>query len=230
MLTESQKSCIEATLEDVEREALLEFQFLFALAGRLRGAEAGLRQSDRRVAKSLVPVALEFAAKVSEGGLSNGVLDWSDPDSVALEFEKAWSSRRLPKDTRIFEAAITISETNLLGLAIDRNRWVNRIANLGFCLSEMLPDTPILIPISDRTAGMLGTSLRTLSLAVQEAIRERMLIVLEKPNQELPSRRARRLKFNSKNKLIANHIDSARKQFRDALSKWEQDSVVTKAS
>jgi hypothetical protein len=224
MLTTPQMHAVQATLEDIETEGLLEYQYLFALAGRLRGSEAGLRQSDRRAAHKFVPAALEFARLVEEQELGRGIIDWGDPDSVALEFEKAWSSRRLPKNTNIFETAVKLSENNFLMLSSTRNKWVNRVANLAFCLSEMLPDTPTLIPISDKTADMLGTSLRTLSLAVQEVIRERLVLVIEKPDQSLPARRARRLKFNSKQPLVASHIDQSRKHLREVLAQIDTTS------
>lgn len=218
MITEAQAAAVQAALDDIEEEQLLEYQFLFALAGRLRGLEPGLRQNDRRAPQRLLPVALEFAHQIDLNDLGKGFIDWSDEDSVALEFTKAWTSRRLPKDASIFDWAIALSLENPLQLSPERNKWVNRIANLAFCLSEMLPDTAALIPINDRTAEKLGLSLRTLSLAVQELIREKLLLVLEKPDQTLPRRRARRFKFNVKHPLVANTIDGSRKRLRDLIA------------
>ena len=218
MFSQPQIEAVSLALQDIEDGQLLEYQFLFVLAGRLRGTEPGLRQSDRRAAEKFLPLALDFAKKVVKNDLAHGFIEWDDADSVKLEFLKAWSSRRLPKDSLLFESAVEHSAANPLQLPDDRNKWVNRIANLAFCLSEMLPDTPLIIPVSEKTAGMLGISLRTLSLAMQEVIREKLVLVIVKPDQALPRRLARRLKFNARHPLVSKGIEGARKRLRESLS------------
>lgn len=206
---------IERTIDDIEANELLEYQFLFALVGHIRGHYLGLRKSDKRSAYSFLPMVHEFARQLTALGLvEDKFIDWSDSDSLELEFLKAWGARQLPKDSNLLELAVDLSVHNPLGLPETMNRWVSRLANVSFILSEFLPDVPHMIPVNDRTAELCNTTLRTLSLALQELIRERLVIVVNKSDQSEPLRRARKLKFNSKHRLVANRIDSARKQLR----------------
>lgn len=205
---------IASTIEEIEEKSIPEYSYLFTLIGHIRRTKHGLRQQDRRQARAFADIARKFAQEILTRGLGGNRINWADTDAVLLEFETAWMARRLPKNTNFFETAIELSIENILELPSERNYWVNRVANVAFCLGELLPDTPILIPVSDRTAAMLGTSLRTLSLALREAIRERLVLVIGKADPRKPVRQARRLKFNSKHPLVANDIERYRKAFK----------------
>lgn len=217
---------ISQSIDVIKKEKLSEYKWMFVLVGFLRGIEPSLRATDKRAAKRFLPVAFEFARQLRNEGFESSLIDWEDPASVELEFEKSWASRQFPKGSGFFELAVEISKHDPLQISEKTNSWVARITNLAFCLRELIPDNPILIPVNDRTAELLGTSLRTLSLALQQAISEKTVLVVEKPDQALPARRARRLKFNPKHHWYSDSLDGARKRFREAAhQKLDQPDV-----
>lgn len=218
-ITDSQEQAIRLAIQDVVALEMPEYQWLFALVGRLRAMTPGSRATDRRDAQQHLQAAVEFGRRVATVGRGTGAIDWLDEAAVELDFYKAWKSRRSPSGSSFLDIAVEASEHNFLGLPTTENQWVVRIANMAFCLSEMMPELPFMIPVSESTADRLGISLRTLSLALQEVIFMRFVTVQGSSADASANRRARRLRFNPKQKLIANDIGKARKRFREFLAK-----------
>ncbi len=193
-----------------------EYRWLFLLVGYLRGNRVGTLPKDAPPVESAGAAALEFARRVH--AMRKGpvdYIDWSDDGAVLLEFEAAWRKRKHVLGTDYLERAIELSKQNPLGLPPSINPWVRRIANMGFVLQELQPDLPFLIPVSEATAKKLGTSLRTLSLAVNGAIAAKFLRVEGKApegtvGETNGGRFARRLRFNPRQTQVWFIIEAAR--------------------
>ncbi|RYG40531.1 hypothetical protein EON79_22455 [bacterium] len=211
-----QMSAIQEAVDDIERYSLMDYQFLFSLAGRLRGCNALYRWSDEEALVKFLPAAIEFGQRLS-GTKYDGYIDFGDPDAVELEFRKAWKKRRLPKGTDIFEKAVELSKEDFLEMPQETNRWVVRIVNLAFALDEMLRDCPMLIPVTEKTAAMLGTSIRTLSLALQRAIDEGFICVKPGSLVSRRSRKARQLLFNAGHPWFFFIIGDARDRLSERI-------------
>lgn len=213
------RSAINSALDHIQREGSLEYEFFFILAGYLRGLYPGSHSKDIRRARELIPAAQEFGRQVSDLDLGGTFIAFDDPDAAELEFLKAWGKREYGMGGNTFGQAMDIARSNPLELPDHINKWVILVNNLGFCLAEMQTGLPFLIPVNEEVATQAGTSLRTWSLAVQEAIRSKFLTVRVPAKTEGGPRRARRLVFNYQNPHVKAHLQRYRNNVRQLLSK-----------
>jgi len=172
-------------IEHLRAVGAAEYQWMFVFAGWAKG-----RQVDD---KMLQAFAMNVFIQLEPKG---EFLDWSDPDAVRLEFKKACEARKFPLGTDNFGRAVAESLENPLKLEPPLNGWIIRVANLAYCLQRLQPGLPFLIPVSVECAEQLGTSIRTLSLALNEAIRLGYVQVEEEATVKGSRRLARRLTFN----------------------------------
>lgn len=214
-LPKSWKRAVDQTISDIqtkEPEDLPEYRWLFELAGRLRGVTPGSRSSDTRQLREFLPAVKLLAHQIERHELSGGSIDWEDIDSLELLFEQAWKYRKHVQDSELFGIAIELSKQDWLNLPEDMNKWVARMVNLGFCLQEAQPDNPFLIPVSETTADMLGTSIRTLGIALNKALEEKYLKLHRYQPQVSNKRFARRINFNYSHPEIKPNLRAAKKK------------------
>lgn len=224
-MKEDDRLAVGSAVESIQNSPtpIPEYRWLFLLVGYLRGNRVGLGPKEVPPVESVAPAALEFARRMHERRSGRGehgpgeYIDWSDDGAVLLEFEAAWRKRKHVLGTDYFERAIELSKENPLGLASSINPWVRRVANMGFILQELQPGLPFLIPVSEATARKLGTSLRTLSLAVNGAIAQKFLRVEGKATETNGGRFARRLRFNPRHARVRFVIEDARDDLETQL-------------
>ncbi len=211
------KEAIDAAIDHIKREEPLEYEYFFILAGYLRGVSPGSNSHDMQRAMALVPAAQEFGRRIYDEELGGMFIEFSDNDAAELEFLKAWGKREYAMGGNRFEQAMELARLNPLELPDHVNKWVALVDNLGFCLAEMQGRLPFLIPVNETTAGLAGTSLRTWSLAVQEAIKSKFLTVREHAKLDGGPRRARRLVFNYQNPHVKAGLERYRSNLKRAL-------------
>lgn len=198
--------CIEGqdiannAIRHIQETRALEYQWLFILAGFLKGSYMK-EQSPGEFGDLLV----YFAKKARESLRPGDYLDWRDMESVKLEFEKVWATRKYVLKSDSFESFIYLSEGNNLPLDPSMNYWIRRVIETAFLLQESQPDLPFLLPINPRIADLFQTTQRTLALALNNAIELDYIRVVEEATTTGPRRTARRLRFNFEHPGLASH-------------------------
>jgi hypothetical protein len=208
---------VEEAIGFIQRTEAPEYQWMFILVGYVKGHRVGYGVGAR--AGDFFELAQAFGREVVcrlTSSFAEKVVDWSDEGAVCLEFERAWASRQHVKDSGFFQKAVDISLEEPLDLGPKVNPWVRRLVNAGFVLQELKPDVPFLLPINPDTAQLFGTTMRTLSLALQKAI-GLGLIRVEQEARNNGTRYARRLAFNYEHPVVAARLEKAREALRDHL-------------
>ncbi len=180
-------SVVQKAVDYLAEAGAPEYRWMFVFAGWLKGRGG---QADDECLRDFAEEVLERLGPTGEH------LDWSDFDAVKLEFKKAWKTRKFVANSQFFEKAVAESVGNPLRLGPPLNGWVVRVVNLGSCLQALQPGLPFMIPVNEDVARQLGTSIRTLSLALAEAIELGFLRVEEEATVKGKRRLARRLTFN----------------------------------
>lgn len=182
---------------------LPQHQWLFELAGRIKGA---LPRSDRDQADlstRLAPLALLYVDALESLGafkdLKTSRLAWDDKDAVQLEFEEIWTKRKFAKGSPYLEEAAEFALNTPLPLT--GNIHFIRVLSVAYYLQTKQPDLPILLPISAKLAGLLHTTPVTLGTAVTKAIREGYLEVAD-GHFDLKAGKARSFKFNFEHPIV----------------------------
>jgi hypothetical protein len=174
------------------------FQCLFDLVGLIRGRYRGAVVKPEEGAEATWHIAWDLARMMGES--PSGYWDftrWRDSDAVKLEYLEAWRARREVMNSPNLGIAIDISQVlECFGELKGDNYWVWRVTMVGLILQELQPHRPFFIPVNEEVAKRLGTSIRTLSLAINRALEWEYLLVVEQANLNPKRRRARKLKFN----------------------------------
>ena len=190
-------NCAEQVLTDIQpgKRKKPQHLWLFFLAGRLQGLVSEQDRKRDEVILDLAPFAWALACLLRANGFTQGKnrIDWDDYDAVEMEFIQAWTQRKLPVNSDALQVAYDVAKSNPLN--ISGNKYFALVVNMGYTLQRINPEFPFLLPVNNRVATLLGTTVPTVGSAVAKAIRDGYFIV-ENSKYSASTKRARRFIFN----------------------------------